>query len=518
MITNVWVEPYTLMMGVRLMDVMIEVICTSGLVYAPFLVAIVVSIVESMTQGEDEGNAGELAVKFLREKILIMMPVFILGFIPSADLDVSFDESAVSSFTCEETSAENSSVSTASSQIIGNFNGTDMKIPLFWALLHNYSSQVTNTAIATMPCASDVKLAETVLNQTNLSSPADQQLTAKWSSQCLSEAMSKYVNSNATASSDLWAGSSELTTLYSQLYMTVPVDLADTAGVSYNSTDVTGSSVRVNCNTAYSHIETAAVSAASAKEDAYSVVSNLFTSEEERTRVAVEAVAKISTAKPTTFFASATEGAGAVTDSGSSNDGVLGSLAALIGTTLGNMMKAPDAVIQRNSVPIFVCVFQMTFLAVIPILLVFSGFDMKVCLTLAALYFGLEFTNVIIALATWVDNVLSVILYSSESSMFSGNLAGEDNSISNLQSAVLANVELTAYSTLPNVWMMMLAYVGAKGGSAMMGATSNNEPGIAGERTKKVYEKLEQVIKQGSKNVGGAKAAMDTVSAGKSAT
>lgn len=78
MIANHWIDPYTLAMGVHTMDVVIQALCVSGLVYAPFAIAITVSIVEAMTQGEDEGNAGELAVKFLRQKMFMMMPVFMI--------------------------------------------------------------------------------------------------------------------------------------------------------------------------------------------------------------------------------------------------------------------------------------------------------------------------------------------------------------------------------------------------------------------------------------------------------
>ncbi len=86
MIANHWVDPYTLLMGVHMMDVVVEALCISGLVYAPFFVAIVQSIVEAMTQGDDEGNAGELAVKFLRKRLLGIFTVFILAFIPVVDV------------------------------------------------------------------------------------------------------------------------------------------------------------------------------------------------------------------------------------------------------------------------------------------------------------------------------------------------------------------------------------------------------------------------------------------------
>lgn len=100
MIVNEWIEPYTLMMGVHSMGVITEILCSSGLVYAPFFVAIVKSIVEAMTQGVDEGNAGELAVKFLRKELLIIFPVFILAFVPMANSQMRFDVN-ISNYSCD---------------------------------------------------------------------------------------------------------------------------------------------------------------------------------------------------------------------------------------------------------------------------------------------------------------------------------------------------------------------------------------------------------------------------------
>ena len=86
----------------------------------------------------------------------------------------------------------------------------------------------------------------------------------------------------------------------------------------------------------------------------------------------------------------------------------------------------------------------MVLLSVIPLLLVFSGYDLKICLTLAGLYFGLEFTQAILAFATWVDGVIIVI---------SGNFIGGSQTYAR-------GVGLQLYTLLPQVWFIMLGFIG----------------------------------------------------------
>lgn len=518
MITNVWVEPYTLMMGVHMMDVMIEVLSVSGLAYAPFVVALITSMVKAMSQGEDEGSAGELAIKFLREKIIIMVPVFVLAFVPTRNTNVSY-ESSIVTFTCDaDATSQSSDVSTQSSSLVGNFNGSESRVPLFWALVHDYASQMTNVAIASMPCASDINLAKTVLAATNLSNPADQQLVGDWSNQCLSPAMRKYVSNNTEVDNELWAGSGEMRAIYADgsMNMKVKTDMADTAGLSYDATSVVGAEATINCDQVYAHIQRAAVNSAHQNPSALETVSQFFRSDEDEARVAVEQVAKISPgnqqqsnleSQVDTLKANGDDFSLSWTDL----TGTLKKLVGLIGVAIGNIFKAPDSVIMRNSIPISVCVYQMLFLAVAPILLVFSGFNLKTCLSLAALYFGLEYTNAIIAMGVWFDNVLTAIFFKTSAGGLAAAVSdsGAKENITIFQSAVLGNVQYSSYTLLPNIWMMILAYVGAKGGASMMGSAStpldqNATQNVTTKINAAVKKALSQVAFEAGERAGAA--------------
>jgi hypothetical protein len=247
MIVNEWIEPYTLMMGIHTMDVLIEALCVSGLVYAPFAVAITVSIVEAMTQGEDEGNAGELAVKFLRKRMLMIMPVFILAFVPMSNSDVSFTMD-IQNYSCDGAQKAEIASSSPPTQLLGNFSNAQKSVPLWWLLVHDMASTITNTTIASTPCAEDLTMAQTNISSTALENAYDQQMAKDWQKSCLNSAVSQ-LSKAGTVEDDLWVGSDSLRNLYrnQESVVDIPIETAQKAGfTSATGATSSGATVKVN--------------------------------------------------------------------------------------------------------------------------------------------------------------------------------------------------------------------------------------------------------------------------------
>jgi hypothetical protein len=498
MIVNQWIEPYTLMMGIHTMDVLIEALCVSGLVYAPFAVAIIVSIVEALSQGEDEGNAGELAVKFLRKKMLMIMPVFILAFVPMSSSDITFDM-AIAGYGCDADQHASPATNASQQQLLGNFTNVQKKVPVWWLMVHDMASTISNTTIASTPCAADLTMAETNISGTALANTYDQQLAKTWQSSCLNPAVSQ-ISKTGAVDNELWVGSGSLRSVYSksESVMDVPIETAQLAGfTSATGASSAGATMKVNCDTVYQHIETAAVAAAnnadssslSLLEQAESAVSA-----DAGKKIAMKLVAKVSV-NPYQNPDMSDDDLPMVqqADQARNDSNFLSYYAALIGTAVGNIMKAPSAVIQKMTAPILICIFQMLLLAVSPILLVFSGFNIKTTLGLSGLYFGLEFTLVIINMATWVDNTLTIFFKS-------GSLPDLG-----MQSSILNAVAYSGYDLLPKVWMAMLSYLSIKGGSQMMGSALSEISKAAGDGSKQFLQAvniLNKTVRSAGKKAG----------------
>jgi TraG-like protein, N-terminal region. len=489
MIINEWIEPYTLMMGIHTMDVCIEAICVSGLVYAPFALAIVRSIVKAMTEGEDEGNAGVLAVKFLRKDLLSMIPVMVICFIPASGSGVTFS-SAVTNYACDAAQRKQDPPTTTQQSMIGNFGNAESRVPIWWSLVHDYSSTFTNIVINSTPCAADISMATTNLQSSALNNGYDQQLSKQWQQACLNNAMSE-LTKTSSYNKDWWPGHADLRDVYKKQtsVVDVPIDVAQSAGLPIPANE-SGSSVQVNCDVVYQHIETEALNSAKKNNpDSFGLmttIGNMYDSDYEK-KIALDYVAKISTGAPdASKFNSSLADVNAANTQSDNDSGLTARVAAWIGTAVGNILKAPGAVIQKNTLPIVVCVLQMMLIAVVPILLTFSGFSIKTAFALSVLYFGLEFTLEIVNLATWVDNTLTLIFYSSGANgvMALSSGTGAAETISGMNKSVLTSVGYMSYDLLPKAWMALMAYLGVKGGSSMLaGGTAAEQAASSGMQT-----------------------------------
>ena len=67
---------------------------------------------------------------------------------------------------------------------------------------------------------------------------------------------------------------------------------------------------------------------------------------------------------------------------------------------------SPPGVAIREGMPIFLALLLMVFVAVLPVLMVFSRYDVSVLVTLTLVFFGLQFFHVLWGMAFWVDNHL----------------------------------------------------------------------------------------------------------------
>lgn len=467
MIVNEWIEPYTLMMGVHSMGVITEILCSSGLVYAPFFVAIVKSIVEAMTQGVDEGNAGELAVKFLRKELLIIFPVFILAFVPMANSQMRFDVN-ISNYSCDGDQRIQAPPTKNQQMMMGNFQGGYTKVPVWWLAVHDYASTFTNTVIANTPCAADLQMASVNIQAANLENSYDQTIADSWQRACLSPAVGDATR-RGSLDDATWAGSQSMREFYKREQNTVLIsrESAIAAGLPVGLSE--GGEVRLNCDVAYQHIEAAAVSAArNLSQGSLEILINASQDSDTEKKLAMSKVAKVqpqTSAQLTNLFAGETDHSVAP-DSAS---GYMKEMIGWLGTAVGNLLKAPGTIVLKNTTPIQICVMQMTLIMATPILLVFSGFNIKAALAISATYFGLEFTLVFVNLATWMDNTLNLFFYSS---INGGVGAGSATFVSGLQESILTRVGYTSYDLLPKLWMALMAYVGIKGGSQMIGSAS----------------------------------------------
>lgn len=448
MIASNTLDQYTLTMGMHMMDTIVTVLCTSGLVYMPFFAAIVQSIVESMSQGEDEGPAGELAVKFLRKRMLSMVPVFMLAFIPfSSSVSINMASPSIPVSACEENIVDSSPGITSTTY--GNFTGGNY-VPLWWHWVNDMSTTVSNVALANMPCATDMAAIKVNFSEKNLPNVTDQQVGNAWNQQCLQPAASAVSSTSKQYNDSWWVGHDDFVAEYAKSNMSVAVDVATSMGIPSATGQTTGTSstTTINCLTAYRYLLSkgrAAMSSMNGVDDLNKVIEQTqqSTSVDVEDYVASMLFASVSNPikKVVMINGRAVTIDGISGNSIGDSDGVLEAIASF-SQTFSNIMNAPDAYTYRQGIPMQVSVCVMVLFSVIPLLVLMSGFDIKVTLILSGLYFGLRFTPAIAGLAAWADSIMHLT-------------AGSEIALSSSES-----VGLRLYESLPKAWFVLLGFVG----------------------------------------------------------
>lgn len=462
-------EKYTLLMGMHTMDSIITILSVSGVAYIPFAAAVAMSITDALRQGDDEGGAGELAIKFLRKRLLMMLPVFILAFIPHSS-SVSMTTSTVNISACEE--GVISSSTSLTSNVYGTFNGAGSYVPIWWQWVNDMSVTANNVTLANMPCAKDLTAIKVNYTEKNLPSVSDQQIAKLWNEQCLSPAAKAVSSTSKTYNSGWWVGHSDFTSQYAKTNVTLTSDLATSASLSSSTGQTSGSSssVSVSCATVYQYLLGKGQSAMSSNNGTQEMANIIKTSTGISSSDAQNYVASLyfaNVSNPLTHAVTINGnavilpgGAAQGVDSGDSELSINGMIAAFT-TAISNATNSSDAYAYRQGIPIQISVCVMVVLSVLPLVIVMSGYDLKVVLLLSAVYFGLRFTPAIAGFASWANNVMNLI---------TGG-GGADGSGIRYESAI--NVGLKMYTLLPEAWMLLLGYIGV----LSIGAGFNNLAG-----------------------------------------
>ena len=259
--------------------------------------------------------------------------------------------------------------------------------------------------------------------------------------------------------------------------MTISSEIATATGL--NGTGA-GATVRVNCLTAYQHLMSKSLARISSVPGAMDIAKQVGAannrSEQEVMNITAASLfanvknpyKKAVSVNGTTLMVSGSAGQ----DSGNDKDSFAGFVAS-IQQTLSNIMNAPDAITYMQGIPIQIAIAQMLLLSVLPLLLICTGFDSKSFLTLSVLYFGIEFTPAIAALASWCDGMLAVM---------TGDVTpgGEGGAFANgggdFSYEFAKGVGLKLYSLLPSSWFAILTIVGVTSLSPIqdLGGASGN--------------------------------------------
>ncbi len=219
MIINEPYEAYTMTLGFFLNNRIWELMLMTGVAYIPILVMVVKSITEAYQGGDDEGDRGSMALRYIEVGTIKIFVVMIFVMMPLGS-PLTNQTVAYNNFTCnaEETedmvylrqakSATNMHVViNDEGSVIDNgkslvesismgVGGATVRPPLLFELVQNYSTKATNAVASTIPCVTDITSVGLALGETKMKFIETDELFTNVIKQCYGPLLESAVHGN----------------------------------------------------------------------------------------------------------------------------------------------------------------------------------------------------------------------------------------------------------------------------------------------------------------------------------
>lgn len=476
MLANVASEPFTLIMGLHMNNVAWKILIDSGLIYGPFIIMFARNFLIAKVAGEHRGPTGDTMLSYIESDLYKMAAVLLFCLVPIAPATKTSGVNFIS-YSCSANQLITGN-DLQDTSVIGGVTELTPKIPVWWWLVHEVSTYVTNAMIANTPCAEDTRLAEIAFNAEKLEDPQSQMFANEFYKQCFSPAMNAVVRSNAAVDEkeDLWAGSEKAKAEYRKetSYMEIDKDYwVSKTGDTASLDEERGSGAYPNCDAAFNHLNTIA------KEEANNIweekiwITKLFGNKEEMKDELIKKIMHGATPGATGLFTDKASNSTLGIGSAQFGDRVSGFVDGFIatGADIKNIGGTADAIAYRLAIPHLVSGIQMVLLAIIPVVIIVGGINIKTVGALSGWYFAVEFTLAIQELAYWFDNMMTNVI---------ANNTGIFGPQSSAESSVMRILANFSYQVFPLIWLMLASLLGAVGVNSAMGGAAGAVSGSVG--------------------------------------
>ncbi len=482
---------FTLFFGWVMHNQLFAIVAETGLIYAPLLIMFVRHVLTSLKEGKDEGNPAWLALKRIEIDGLVMVIVITLAMVPAAQINiqtVTYERGV-----CADPAMDVSNNATTYDAAFQNLNGMTARVPAWWALVSSISSGVTGAALRSLPCGTNWGTTAYQINQQKITSPAIRAEMKTFLEQCYQPAIARagqrgMLTDDADTS---WMGSAwllETPGLYDSLntYKSLPnfninpqpqssYDLADggrptckdwwLGPVADGYGDGMNDSLRQRILDNFNP---------SVWESARQLISGDWGLSTGATEEAM-LKAVISQSEPMQAFYAKR---GLVNDGQFAPDGVSGGrLAAHAGMIKGQLGQAATREAIKMVVPMLVNFMLMMIVMLLPFILVFGEYQLKVVFQLSLAIFSLYFFRYLWGVAQWMEDKLWQAL--SHNAFIMDNGFSLTEAIMGKEPIELIFVQNALYLLVFGLYFAMMTWAGFKIGN-LNGIASGGASASAG--------------------------------------
>jgi TraG-like protein, N-terminal region len=523
MIINEAYESYTMLLGFFLNNRIWDLMLITGAFAVPILIMVVNAVAEAYRGGDDEGDRGSMALRYIELGTLKIAFVMIFFMMPLGE-PLSVTSMSYNNHTCEAytdtdliignaidkdfDSMENTPIL---NQLNMSVNGVQPRPPIILGLVQNYSTKFTNAVISTIPCTTDIVSMGMTIEETKIKQKDTQDLLVNFIKQCYAPAFreatierqmeAEDVYNNYWIGAPYFVGGTSLGSAAPGVYKfptsnaTIPVeyyisrvqraynastpslvDGAYSAQGEYKALDSVQSNgdVTVQCDHYYdileAHVATDYKEEIQDLEDPFFIKSfeaasmfwnKYFSNDESQPSTGISVIMKRLVEAVNNFDATNFEKTKMAPDG--AWDFTKNTLK-FVGEAYQGTVKLIDSWFIRSLANPILAMIQCVVFIIAPIVFLLSNYNMKIIGGYLVTIFGLEFVVLIFEVCDWLaDNM--ILLSASSYSLW-------DVSHGSTQSAIFAATGYS-YVILPLVWAAILGKVGMMVGHNVMGAMNS---------------------------------------------
>ena len=473
--TNDYLEYYLTLVGWLVSNGIWDVLLDSGMFALPIFAILLQEWLKARGEGADEGNKGLLASTRIESRLWLATAVIMFAGMPFIHLDLStlqFDESR--SEQCQYQVP--APADTGWGRSFTSLNNQSAQVPVWWFFVHSISKAVTGAAVAAIPCGTDLRQMRMQVNNTRLHDPVLAQEVADFTNDCYGYSRAKLFMNRPNLTDELtndinWIGSRYFSSQpgYYDTYHSRtprsewPYDPVRDMGLA----QVKNGGGYPTCRQWWADGDRGLRARLLNQVDNTLLESFIrwasFMSQDEVNDAIIRQGVSPSSQRMTQ---------GKVyTDYGGQVGGSLfndmSRVTGTVGLTVGTLAYFPAMDVVRQALPMVLAALKMALVICIPLVLMFSTYDLKATITVSVVQFAMIFVDFWLQIARWIDTTILDALYGASSPHSTLNpLMGMNNT----QADMLLNYVMAAlFIVLPAFWMTTLAFAGVKAGATLQG-------------------------------------------------
>ena len=464
-----YLEYFLTLLGWILNNGIFALFVGTGLWLIPVIALVIKTWRDVAKQGDDEGEKGELLIRWLSIEILMAMLVIVLTLAPMIpvnlnNIEYNVDRSKQCGYRIPLAPQQ-----TGYGAMESTFGGQSARMPIWWMFMHKVDKGFNYAVTSFLPCQRDLRQVRFEVQREKIDNPAMLTELQQFVQQCYMPARQKLQSSQLTLTpaqirETSWLGG-KLLIKNSELYPRYRAQQPNSYFPYDPNRDAalpnTGKGGFPRCDQWWDDDKRGLRPRllAEMRQHFSAQVSDFFNSIDNQDEVLLRTLLR-------TENMSISEGKVYPGYSGSVDSSIwnkITSIVSTIGLGVGSTAVFPGLDAMRIALPMVQAMLMLAIIIVIPVVTIFSVYSLKVVITLTFVQFALITTTFWWELARWLDSYLLTILYYSP-----GNGGGIFNAhfFDNAQDDVVINFVMGSFFlVLPALWFGAISWTGVNLGN-----------------------------------------------------